>query len=297
MSTRIQSAIAVKHQGRRRLVGILEQASLYLLLALFLISVLLPLYYIFLTAFTPGTQLFTQPLTYIPQSITFDRFGELFDAIPVWRYVWNTVLLSTISTVISLLICFMAAYAIARIDFPGANLILAGLLVSSMLPAVTSLIPLFQMYQDLNLLNTLHGLMILYVGSLLPVTTWVLVSFLRQLPSEIEDAAKVDGANLFRTMWEIALPLVMPAMVTLFLINFIANWNEFLIPLIFAQGINSKVVTSAIAEAGSIGSSSQYFQSWGHISAMSLIATVPIFVITLVFQRRITSGITSGALK
>jgi ABC-type glycerol-3-phosphate transport system permease component len=258
---------------------------------------LLPLYYVFLTAFTPGSKLFTQPLTYIPKEITFSRFRELFDAIPVWRYVWNTVLLSTLSTLISLLICFMGAYAIARMEFPGANLILVGLLISSMLPSVTSLIPLFQMYQDLHLLNTLHGLLILYVGSLLPITTWVLVSFLKQLPAEIEDAAKVDGAGLIRTMWQIALPLVMPAMATLFLINFIANWNEFLIPLIFAQGEDSKVVTSAIAEAGSIGSSSQYFQSWGHISAMAMIATVPIFVITLIFQRRITSGITSGALK
>jgi len=121
----------------------------------------------------------------------------------------------------------LAAYALARLPFPGANLVLVGLLASSMLPGSSTVIPLFQMYQQFQLMDTLHGLLLLYGSGLLPVTVWVLVSFLRQVPIEIEDAAKVDGASFLPMLWNIILPVIRPGLATMFLINFIAGWNEF----------------------------------------------------------------------
>ncbi len=280
-----------------RLRKALRAAPLYLLVFVFLVVVLLPIYYIFLTAFIPGDKLFTQPLTYIPKAITFERWGQIFHSLPIGRYMLNTLLLSTVSTLLALLVSFLAAYAIARLDLPGANLILVGLLASSMLPGAATVIPLFKMFQNLHLFNTLWGLFLLYVSGLLPITTWVLVSFIRQVPVEIEDAAKVDGASTASLLWNVVLPVVQPGLATMFLIGFITCWNEFFIPLIFARGPSAKVITMALGEAQTIGSSTQYYQQWGNMSAVAILTTVPVFILTLVFQRQIVEGITSGVFK
>jgi ABC-type glycerol-3-phosphate transport system permease component len=146
-------------------------------------------------------------------------------------------------------------------------------------------------------MNTFQGLVLLYVSALLPFTTWIMVSFIKQLPIEIEEAARVDGASFIGMLWRIVLPMMLPAMATLFLINFIVNWNEFFTPLIFARGEGLKVITMALFDAQSLGGASQYYQNWGNMSAVAILATIPIFAITLVFQRQITEGITAGAVK
>lgn len=286
-----------KAAALRRVSLVSSSVLFYAVITLFLVSILLPLYYTFMAAFTSGKQVYSKPLDYVPQSLGLERWKTIFDELPIWRYLLNTFLISSVSTVISLLICFMAAYSIARLRFPGANVVLIGLLISSMLPWVSSVVPLFEMYQDLHLLNTFQGLLVLYVSALLPFTTWLLVSFIKQLPVEIEEAARVDGANFVSLLWQIVLPMIFPAMATLFVINFIVNWNEFFTPLIFARGEGLKVITMALFEAQSIGGASQYYQNWGNMSAVAILATIPVFVITLAFQRRITEGITAGAVK
>ncbi|MGH2531553.1 MAG: carbohydrate ABC transporter permease [Thermomicrobiales bacterium] len=290
-TTSLQRAIR-RHPGRY-----VRAALFYGVLAAFLTSILLPLYYIFLTTFAPGDQVFTTPLTYLPRSLGIERYRTIFDAIPIGRYLLNTLLISTVGAVLSLLVSFLAAYSIARLRFPGADLVLIGLLVSSMLPGVTSFVPLFKMYQRFDLLNTVQGLLLLYVSALLPLTTWILVSFIKQVPIEVEEAARVDGAGFLSLIWQIVLPMILPALATLFLINFIVNWNEFFIPLVFARGEGTKVITMALFEAQALGGGSQYYQNWGNLSAVAILATIPIFAITLLFQRQITAGIMAGAVK
>jgi ABC-type glycerol-3-phosphate transport system permease component len=269
----------------------------YGLLALFLIIVLLPIYYIFLTAFAPSEKLFTQPLSYLPQSLELTRFKTVFAGLPIGRYMLNTAVLATSSTLLALFFSFLAAYAIARMQFPGAGLVMAALLASTMLPGVTTIIPLFQMYQKLGLIDTLTGLLLLYGSVLLPVTVFVLVSFIKQVPPEVEDAAKVDGAGFWSMLFNVVLPLCRAGVATMFVINFIVGWNEFFIPLVFARGPSAKVITMALSEAQVLGSSTQYNQQWGNMAAVAIIATVPVFIITLVFQRQIVEGITSGVFK
>lgn len=278
----------------RRLAGTI---LFYLLLLLFLLVVLLPIYYIFLTAFAPGDKLFTKPLSYLPQSFAFDRFQAVFNGLPILRYMFNTFFLASVSTLVAIAASLLAAYALARLAFPGANLVLVGLLASSMLPGSSTVIPLFQMYQRLQLMDTLHGLLLLYGSGLLPVTVWVLVSFFRQVPIEIEDAAKVDGASFFPMLWYIILPVIRPGLATMFLINFIAGWNEFFIPLVFARGPSAKVITMALSEAQLIGSSTQFYADWGNMAAVAILATIPVFIITFLFQRQIVEGITNGVFK
>ncbi|GAI97678.1 unnamed protein product, partial [marine sediment metagenome] len=216
---------ASQYARMRRVQLIVGRILLYAVVVLFCLYVLLPLYYIFLTAFVPGDKIFSQPLNYLPQSLNIERYQEIFDALPIARYMLNTAFLAITSTLIALFISFLGAYSIARIEFPGANLVMVGLLASGMLPAAVTIIPLFQMYQKLKLVNTLQGLLVLYASGMLPVTTWVLVSFIKQVPLEIEDAAKVDGAGFFSLIWHIVLPVVQPGLATMFMINFIAGWN------------------------------------------------------------------------
>lgn len=286
-----------RSSGGYRLQRLSNTILFYLALAFFLAIVLLPIYYIFLTAFAPGDKLFSKPLNYLPQSLAIERFQAIFAALPIARYMLNTTLLATVSTVLALLVSLLAAYALARLDFPGANLVLVGLLASSMLPGTATVIPLFQLYQRVGLMDTLQGLLLLYGSALLPITTWVLVSFLRQVPVEIEDAAKVDGAGFVPLLWHIVLPVIRPGMATMFVINFIVGWNEFFIPLIFARGAGAKVIMMALSEAQVIGSSNQFYLQWGNMSAVAILATIPVFVITLIFQRQIVEGITSGVFK
>lgn len=293
-----QTQVARLPINRWRLQKYLLRVLFYAGLTIFLIIVLLPIYYIFLTAFAPGDKVFTTPLTYLPQSLEIiQRYQRIFTALPIAQYLFNTVFLATTSTLIALTLSFLAAYAIARYEFPGANLILLVLLGSTMLPGVATVIPLFQMFQSLKLMNTLHGLLLLYVSPLLPITVWVLTSFIRQVPHEIEDAAKVDGAGFLQLIWHILLPMVRPGMATMFVINFIAGWNEFFTPLIFARGPASKVITMALSEAQVIGAANQFYVSWGNMSAVAILVTVPVFIITLIFQRQIVEGLYSGVFK
>jgi ABC-type glycerol-3-phosphate transport system permease component len=293
-------ATAEKTSIRRpiRPARLVEQVLFYTAVLLFLLIVLLPIWYIFLTAFAAGDQLFTKPLNYLPQTFgIIDRLRVVFAGLPLWQYLANTVFLATTSTIIALVICFLAAYSIARLQFPGANLILTVLLLSTMLPGVATVIPLFQMFQGLKLMNTLGGLLILYVSPLLPVTTMVLVSFIKQVPAEIEDAAKVDGAGFLAMMWQIVLPMIKPGLAVMFIVNFISGWNEFFTPLIFARGAASKTITMALGEAQTIGSSNEFYANWGNMSAVAILVTVPVFIVTLLFQRQIIEGLTAGAIK
>jgi ABC-type glycerol-3-phosphate transport system permease component len=282
------ASVDARASGLRQTRRLVRRVLFFVALIVYLIAVLLPIYYIFLTAFVSGSRLFSTPLDYFPEGMTLDRFRTIFESLPISRYLFNTIFLSTVSTLIALLLSFLAAYAIARLDFPGATLILLGLLASSMLPPAATVIPLFQMFTQLHLIDTLHGLLLLYVSALLPITVWVLVSFIRQIPREIEDAARVDGANFLAVLWYIVLPLALPGMATMFVINFILSWNEFFIPLIFARGPDSKVISMALTEAQA---------NWGNMAAVAILATIPVFVITLLFQKQIVSGITCGAVK
>ena len=281
--------------SRRRATA--GRVGFYALLALFLAIVLVPLYYVGLVAFTDGAQIFTTPLDYLPSSWNLGHFSDVLASLPVLRYVVNTAVLSGLSAVVALVLSVFGAYAIARRLIPGGNVVLFVLLASSMLPSATALIPLFLLFRSVGLTNTLHGLLILYTSAVLPLTVWVFVSFLRQIPPELEEAARIDGAGFFRIMRHVVFPLMWPGMATMFLINFITSWNEFFTPLVFAHNESSKVIALGLLEASSIGNYSSYTQNWGNMSVAAVLATIPVFALTLAFQRKITEGITLGGVK
>ncbi|MER3439147.1 MAG: hypothetical protein C4346_17025 [Chloroflexota bacterium] len=272
----------------------LDRAVFAILLAAFLFVVLLPFYWIVISSFTPKTELFTTPPRYWFHNFTLENYRVLADSIPLFEYLGNSLIFALGSSAVSVAVAFLASYALARMNFRGANLVFAAFVVSIALPQIGTLVPLFELFKNLKLINTHHGLIILMSSLITPFTVWILVPFLRQIPFEIEEAAIVDGARLHQVLWQIVLPMMRPALATLFIINFIISWNELLYPLVFAQRertLSVGLVQLAVQPTAGGG------RPWDLLSAMSVTMIIPVLLLVLLFQRLIVAGLTRGALK
>lgn len=271
-----------------------DRAIFWFLLAVFLFVVLLPFYWILLSSFTPKNEIFTTPPRYWFGDFTLDNYRALRDAVPLGRYMLNSLIFATGSSLLSVASAFLASYALARMRFKGANLVFGTFVVSIALPQIGTLVPLFELFKNLDLINTRHGLILLEASLITPFTVWILVPFLRQIPFEIEEAAIVDGARLWQVIVQILLPVVRPALATLFIINFITSWNELLYPLVFAQ--REKTLSVGLVELA-VQPTAGGGRPWDLLSTMSVTMIVPVLIIVLLFQRMIVSGLTRGALK
>lgn len=269
--------------------------ALYILVALFVVVTLGPIYWIVLSAFTPISELFTSPLHYIPQHPSLVNFQTVAQVVPLLQQFTNSVVLAVLSASLSVVVCLLAAYSFARIPFPGRNALFLGLLLSSYLPTIAMIIPLFQLFQSLSLLDSLQGLVILLVSFLLPTSVWIMTSFVRQIPIELEEAAQIDGANFLSTLWHVIVPVLRPSIATLFLINLVTSWQEFFFPLIFSRSSASATLTLGITQAAV---NPQYQTvAWGNEAAMALIVIAPVFILAIIFQKQIIEGLMAGSLK
>jgi multiple sugar transport system permease protein len=236
--------------------------------------------------------------TFIPQDITFDNYDALFqggiDNSPFIRPLINSILIGLISTVIAIVLAAFAAYAIARLDFPGKSLILAGALALAIFPAISTVGPLFDMWRALGLYDTYPGLIIPYLAFALPLAIYVLVAFFREIPWDLEQAAQVDGATPFQAFRKVIVPLAAPGVFTGAILVFIFAWNEFLFAISLTSSDASRTVPAALAF---FTGESQFTEPTGNIAAAGVIVTVPIIIFVLIFQRRIVAGLTSGAVK
>ncbi len=283
--------------SRKRIRTRVSSMSLiiYLAFVLFLFITLLPFYWIFLSSITPKHQLFQIPPVYWPEKPTLDNYITMSHNIPFYRYFGNSLIFGLGSAFLSVLLSFLAAYALARIRFPGANAVFLLFLMSIALPQIGTLVPLFQVFKTFKMINTHHGLILLMSSLITPFTVWVLVSFIRQVPAEIEEAAIIDGATLPQVLWLVVLPLVKPAIATMFIINFIISWNELLYPLVFAVTKVTKTMSVGLVEVAI--ESTSYSRPWDLMSALSVMMMMPVVLLVLFFQRAIVSGLTRGALK
>jgi multiple sugar transport system permease protein len=236
--------------------------------------------------------------TFIPQDITFDNYDALFQGgiseSPFIKPLINSILIGLISTVIAIVLAAFAAYAIARLDFPGKTLILAGALALAIFPAISTVGPLFDMWRALGLYDTYPGLIIPYLAFALPLAIYVLVAFFREIPWDLEQAAQVDGATPFQAFRKVIVPLAAPGVFTAAILVFIFAWNEFLFAISLTSSDASRTVPAALAF---FTGESQFTEPTGNIAAAGVIVTVPIIIFVLIFQRRIVAGLTSGAVK
>ena len=257
------------------------------------ILLLLPVYWIFLSSVTPADMLFSTPIHYIPLRPTLENYMNLFQQMNIGWLLFNTGSIIVLSLVCSILLSLLAAYAFARIKFRFSGMMLGFIVMSGMLPATSTIIPLFQYFRKLHLLGTFTGVVLLYVSALLPFTVLIFVNFLLQLPKSLEEAALVDGAGIGRVIFSIAIPLMKPAIATMAIINFILCMNEFMIPLIFGSE-DLMTLSVGITQIHRIN---QYAVPWDQISALATIMLIPIVLFVMVFERRIMEGIMSGSVK
>lgn len=268
--------------------------GIYISFFIFSVIVLIPIYWMFRSGFARMADVIKIPPVYFPP-VTLENFATLINQIPFAQYFTNSIMFSIGSTLLTLLVSFMAAYAFARIKFPGSGIILWVLLISMALPEVSTVIPLYRILSGLGMLDTLRGLILVMSSVLTPFTVWVLISFIKQVPYEIEEAAIIDGASLPQIFVKILLPVTMPGLVTMGLINFINAWNNLLYPLSFSISPESKTLSVAITEV--FVGHSPYGKPWVLIMALGVVMTIPSVILVVLSQRAIVRGLTGGAVK
>ena len=234
---------------------------------------------------------------FIPEHVTLDNYSTLFEGgleSPLLRPLINSVAIALIATVIAVTLASFTAYAIARLDFPGKPVILAGALAIAMFPPISVVGPLFDMWRALGLYDTYPGLIIPYLTFALPLAIYTLVAFFREIPWELEQAAQVDGATPWQAFRKIILPLAAPGVFTAAILVFIFAWNDFVFAITLTSSDSARTVPAALAF---FTGESQFTAPTGNIAAAAVLVTIPIIVFVLIFQRRIVAGLTAGAVK
>ncbi|MFN6528855.1 carbohydrate ABC transporter permease [Nostoc sp. ChiSLP03a] len=272
----------------------LKKILLFIIVVLIVLFSLAPALWQLLTSFKVNDDIAAVPTVYFPTRFTFNHYIELFTRRPFWRYIFNSAFVSITSTAVALAIGAPAAYALARLRPWGEKVILASILIVTLFPGILLFLGLLEIIQALKLGNNYLALIIPYTAINLPLTILVLKSFFEQLPKDLEDSARVDGYNTFQLLWQIVLPMTLPALVTTGILTFIFAWNEFIFALTFMTREELKTIPVAAAQ---LGGATIYEIPYGPIAAATVIGTLPLILLVLFFQRRIVQGLTAGAVK
>ncbi|PKG22983.1 carbohydrate ABC transporter permease [Niallia nealsonii] len=265
----------------------------YVGLFLFVFVVMFPFLWMLITSIKPMTELFgDKSFTPYTKHPTFQNFVSVFVNYPFLRYLWNSFVVSSITTIYTVFIASFAAYAIARLQFKGKTFILGLVLSVSMFPQIATISPIYIFLKNLGLTNSYLGLIIPYTTITLPLSIWILVTFFRKIPFDLEEAAHIDGASMLQTYWKVIFPLAAPGIFTTSILVFISAWNEFLFALTINTEEKFKTVPVGIAMF-----QGQFTIPWGEIAAATIVVTIPLVILVLAFQRRIVSGLTSGSVK
>jgi trehalose/maltose transport system permease protein len=264
----------------------------WLLVSVILIFNLFPFLYALLSSFRPSNELFSTDL--IPRNFTWDHYKGVFADSRFVKSLLNSVIISGSTVVIALGMGSLCAYALGRLPFRFKGGVLYLVLTMTMFPQIAVLSGLFVMLKTLGLFNSRPGLVLTYLIFTLPFTIWVMTSYFRSLPKELEEAAYVDGASPLVVFWQVLLPLTVPGLVSTGLLAFIGAWNEFLFALTFTVTDEMKTVQVVISQ---FSGATSYEQPWGSIMAASMVVTIPLVILVMIFQYRIVAGLTAGAVK
>ena len=271
----------------------LATGLLYLISAIVVVVSVYPFIYAISTSLKTGTALFGTEL--IPSKADLRNYVALFEGVqPFGKSLVNSILVAVLTVGFAMLMGVTAAYALGRIRFKGKGLLLVCILGVSMFPQVAVLSGMFELIQSLGLYNKALGLVLPYTIFTLPFTVWILTTFMRELPGELEEAAIMDGCGPLRIIFQVFMPLLWPALVSTGLLAFIGAWNEFMFALTFVVSDTERTVPVAISL---IAGATAFEIPWGTIMAGSVIVTVPLLLLVFFFQKRIVSGLTAGAVK
>ncbi|WP_374582639.1 carbohydrate ABC transporter permease [Frankia sp. CiP3] len=276
-------------RGRRQGNGMLGWAAANTLIIL--LSLIPLLWLVSLSFKDPST---ISDGDFIPRRWTLENYRGIFDTSLFTRALVNSIGIALIATLLAVVLGSMAAYAVARLRFPGKNVLIGLSLLIAMFPQISLVSPLFNLWRELGLFDTWPGLIIPYLTFSLPLAIYTLSAFFREIPWDLEKAAQVDGATPFQTFRRVIAPLAAPGMVTTAILVFIFCWNDFLFAISLTSTESARTAPAAIAF---FTGASQFAEPIGSISAAAVVITIPIIVFVLLFQRRIVAGLTSGAVK
>ncbi|MCW2909863.1 MAG: multiple sugar transport system permease protein [Actinomycetia bacterium] len=232
--------------------------------------------------------------SFVPAQWTWGNYTQILSTTQFIRPLINSIGIGLIATLIAVVLASMAAYAVARLRFPGKGVLIGMALLIAMFPAISLVTPMFSIERAIGLFNTWPGLIIPYVAFGLPLGIYTLSAFFREIPWELEKAAKVDGATPFQAFVKVIAPLAAPGMVTTAILVFLFCWNEFLFAISFTSTLASRTAPASLAY---FSGSSQFTVPTGPIAAAAVVITIPIVIFVLFFQRRIVAGLTAGAVK
>lgn len=293
MATRVTPAdphARTKAKNRRRWAT----ARTYISAAVIVFWCLLPAYWMVVTAFRDVG--FTYDTTPFFSHVTLDNFKAAFSTDAgnhLARALANSLIIGVITTLIALLFGIFASYALARLNFRAKYIVLGFILAASMFPGVALVTPLFQLFTNLNWIGTYQAMIIPYISFALPLTIYILVSFFREMPWELEESARIDGCTKSQAFRKVIMPLAAPGIFTTAILAFISAWNEFLIA---SQLSNDQTQTVTVAIASFTGSQ-PHQEPYTAVMAAATIVTIPLVIMVLIFQRRIVAGLTAGAVK
>ncbi|HEY3110077.1 MAG TPA: carbohydrate ABC transporter permease [Chloroflexota bacterium] len=262
----------------------------YALVALVLVALLAPIYWILSSAVKPERDFVVSPPVFVFQP-TFANFQRVFADQQFVTYLGNSLVVSGSSTVLTIAVASLAAHALARYEFAGAKLIAIAILSARLVPGATMVMPYYMLFRWYGLTNTLPGLVIAYVGFVLPFACWLLYGFFLEIPSDIEDSARIDGCSDFGVFWRIVLPLTRPGLAATAILVFLGTWNEFLFALVLA-GRDTRTLPVYL---GTFMSERNVY--WGGLFATASLMVLPCLILVLLVQRSLVRGLTAGAVK
>jgi multiple sugar transport system permease protein len=252
----------------------------------------IPIYWMFATSLKHDKEIYGYEATLIPEKPTVDSYVTILRDTPYLIYLRNSTVVAVGSTVISLIIACLGAYAIARLNFPGRALLARLLVCTYLVPASLLFIPLFAIMSALRFTDTLYGLTIAYLSGDVPFCTWLLMGYFRSVPTELEEAALVDGCNRVTALIRVVLPVSLPALVVVTFFCFTRAWNEFLYAYVFTSTNAARTITTGLVN---FMSADVFF--WGPLMASTILSALPPVIMFLVFQRWVVKGLTLGAVK
>lgn len=271
---------------------ILMTSLIHILLIGYCIISVYPVIRIFSVSLRPGNRLFSTDLSIIPPDATFISYINVITRTDFLLWIWNSLVITVITSLIGVLIAATSAYAFSRFKFPGKKLGLVAILSTQMLPAGMLLLPVFIILVKLDWVNSYIGLVVAYSISSLPFSIWILKGYYDTIPKSLEEAALVDGAGMVRTFYKIILPLSTPALAITFLFNFTQAWNEFLVARVVLQRAEMYTWTLGLVEL-----QGQYLTQWGMFSAASIMITIPVVTLFMYSSKWLISGLTLGGVK
>lgn len=276
----------------RRQIKIREGIVAYIIIFISLCFFILPMVWIFYCSFRTQESIFTGKIITSLKGFTFNNYIKILSVTDFPRYFVNSVKISSLVTILSLIISIFGAYGLSRYDIKGKKIIILGIFSTQMFPQVLLLIPLFLVVFSLNLMNSILGIVLTQLILVLPFCLWMLEGYFDTIPIDLDDAAKIDGSNLIQQLIYVILPIAAPGIMVVAFYSFVVSWSDYLIVSVISQSQNTATLTLIVSRL-----SSSLLIRWGQVCAVATLTILPTLVIFAFVQKRLIEGLTAGALK